>query len=72
MNNNDGLGVSFMGLLALIFIVLKLTKVISWSWIWVISPIWISAILIVIIYMSVYVRYNRKISRKNKKVNKKN
>ena len=71
MNNNNVSGVSFMGLLTLIFIVLKLTKVISWSWIWVLCPIWISAILIILIYIGVYVRYNRKISRKNRKVNRK-
>ena len=71
MNNNNVSGVSFMGLLALIFIVLKLTKVISWSWIWVLCPIWISVILIILIYVGVYVIYNRKINRKNKKVNRK-
>ena len=33
-------GIGFSNLLALIFIVLKLTKVISWSW-WLITlPIW--------------------------------
>ena len=71
MNNNNVSGISFTGLLALIFIVLKLTKVINWSWIWVLCPIWISAILIILIYIGVYVRCNRKISRKNKKVNRK-
>jgi hypothetical protein len=30
------------------FIVLKLTGVIAWSWWWVLSPVWISAILVVI------------------------
>lgn len=35
-------GVGFTGLLTLVFIVLKLTGVISWSWLWVLSPIWIS------------------------------
>ena len=34
-------GIGFAGLLTIVFIVLKLTKVISWSWWWVISPIWI-------------------------------
>lgn len=72
MNNNNVSGVSFLGLLTLIFIVLKLTKVINWSWIWVLSPIWISVILIILIYVGVYVIYNRKINRKNKKVNRKN
>lgn len=71
MKNNNVSGISFVGLLTLIFIVLKLTKVISWSWIWVLCPIWISDILIILIYIGVYVRYNRKISRKNKKVNRK-
>lgn len=31
-------GVGFFGLLTIVFIVLKLTKVISWSWWWVFSP----------------------------------
>ena len=34
-------GVGFCGLLTLIFIVLKLCKVIAWSWIWVLAPLWI-------------------------------
>ena len=34
-------GIGFTGLLAIAFIVLKLTKVIYWSWAWVLSPIWI-------------------------------
>lgn len=33
-------GVSFAGLLTIAFVVLKLCKVIDWSWWWVISPIW--------------------------------
>jgi len=51
-DNNSGCspvgGVSFGSLLTLVFIVLKLTGVIDWSWIWVLSPLWISAILILI------------------------
>lgn len=37
--------------LALIFIVLKLVKVIDWSWIWVLSPIWISIIIVFLIFI---------------------
>lgn len=33
--------IGFFGLLTIVFIVLKLIKVIAWSWIWVFSPIWI-------------------------------
>lgn len=38
----------FTDLLAVAFIVLKLTKVIDWSWWWVLAPIWISFILAVL------------------------
>jgi hypothetical protein len=47
-NNSKG-GISFVGLLTIAFIVLKLTKVITWSWVWVLSPLWISLALAVII-----------------------
>ncbi len=36
---NSG-GVSFFGLLAIVFITLKLTNVIAWSWWWVLCPLW--------------------------------
>lgn len=45
---NSGMG--FISVLTLIFVVLKLTNNISWSWIWVLSPIWISIILIILIF----------------------
>lgn len=34
-------GLDFGGLLAVLFIGLKLAHVISWSWWWVLSPLWI-------------------------------
>lgn len=43
-------GIGFFGALQLIFIVLKLTKVISWSWVWVLSPIWIGLLLLVLVF----------------------
>lgn len=41
-NNNSGGGIGFVGLLTIAFIVLKLTHFISWSWLWVLSPLWLS------------------------------
>lgn len=35
-------GVGFPGALTLIFITLKLLGKITWSWWWVLSPLWIS------------------------------
>lgn len=40
-------GIGFCGLLTIVFIVLKLTKVITWSWWWVLSPLWIPIVLAV-------------------------
>ena len=34
-------GIGFFGLLTIVFIVLKLCKVISWSWVWILAPTWI-------------------------------
>jgi hypothetical protein len=35
-------GISFVSLLQIVFIVLKFLNKISWSWFWVLSPLWIS------------------------------
>lgn len=39
-------GIGFGGLLTILFITLKLCGVIHWSWCWVLSPIWITFVLI--------------------------
>jgi len=39
-------GIGFTGLLTIVFITLKLTHVIEWSWVWVLSPIWITALTV--------------------------
>ena len=39
---------SFCGLLTIAFIILKLCKVIAWSWVWVLAPIWIPFALAII------------------------
>ena len=44
-NSSSSGGIGFVGLLQIVFIVLKLIKVISWSWLWVLSPIWISLLV---------------------------
>lgn len=42
-------GIGFTGLLIIAFIVLKLLGIITWSWVWVFAPIWIDAILVIIL-----------------------
>lgn len=46
-NNNKGIGWS--GVIQIVFIVLKLTGLIDWSWLWVLSPLWISLSVSVVI-----------------------
>ncbi len=38
-------GIGFVGALQLAFIIMKLTKLIKWKWVWVLSPTWITSIL---------------------------
>lgn len=40
--NNGRNGIGIAGALTLIFVVLKLVGTITWPWVWVLSPIWIS------------------------------
>ncbi len=44
-------GIGFTGLLTIVFIVLKLIGEITWSWLWVLSPLWISALIFTLIIM---------------------
>ncbi len=50
-NNNSGTssGLGFTSVLQIVFIVLKLCKVINWSWFWVLSPTWIMTLIAVVI-----------------------
>ena len=43
-NKSSSGGISFCGVLTVLFIALKLTGFIKWSWLWVLSPLWISVI----------------------------
>lgn len=44
-------GIGFVGLLTIVFIVLKLAKVITWGWFWVLSPVIFSIIGIIIVLL---------------------
>ena len=53
MSNNNTGGIGFAGLLAIVFITLKLTGYIAWSWWWVLSPLWIPLAFVVTILLFV-------------------
>jgi hypothetical protein len=51
-NSNRSGGIGFCGLLCIVFIVLKLTHYIDWSWWWVLSPVLIPiAIVILLLFL---------------------
>lgn len=57
--NNYNNGITFLGVLAIVFITLKLLNLITWSWWWVLSPIWIpwalfSGIFVVIVILAIF------------------
>ena len=51
--NSGGMGL--LGWLQILFIGLKLTGYITWSWIWVLSPIIASLVLIIFIMIIIFI-----------------
>ena len=61
--SNSGGGIGFVGLLTIVFITLKLTNYINWSWWWVLAPIWgtiVIAIVVFLIAVAISVSNNRR------------
>jgi len=56
-SSSNSSGIGFVGLLTIAFIVLKLTKVIAWEWLWVLSPIWISVSIVLFCLLVVLIIY---------------
>ena len=44
-------GIGFTGLLTIVFVILKLLGKIDWSWWWVLSPLWISFLLVMVFFV---------------------
>jgi uncharacterized membrane protein YtjA (UPF0391 family) len=63
-NNNAGGGMGLGTILFLIFLVLKLTNYIDWSWWWVSSPLWITAILYIVIVTVFVMFFDKRRGRK--------
>jgi Flp pilus assembly protein TadB len=64
-NNSNNGGIGFLGLLTIVFVTLKLTGHIAWSWWWVLAPLWgplglvLAAVLLFLVWM-VLVEYPAK------------
>ena len=50
-NNNSSSGLGLGSVLFIVFLVLKLTNHIDWSWWWVTSPLWIPLAIVVSVFL---------------------
>ncbi|MCT4238516.1 hypothetical protein HZP42_19225 [Elizabethkingia anophelis] len=68
-NNSRSTGLGLATVLFVVFLILKLCKVIDWSWWWVTAPLWISIIIQISTLICVGIAFlfiKKKVERKNK------
>lgn len=63
--NTTSSGIGLSGAVFIVFLVLKLTKVIDWSWWWVTAPLWMP-IAVAIIGFAIWVAFEIRRSKKRK------
>lgn len=51
MNEGRSSGLGVFGVCLVVFVILKLTNLITWSWWWVLSPIWIYILLVIVFFI---------------------
>ncbi len=54
-NKSSSNGISLVGVLLIVFVVLKLTGNLDWSWWWVLSPIWIPFAILASIFVFAFI-----------------
>lgn len=57
-NSSSSSGIGVVGLLGVAFVILKLCKVIDWSWWWVTAPFWggLVAIILFIVILAIFTK----------------
>ena len=54
-NGSYHIGLTFFDALCLVFIVLKLTHVIDWSWWIILAPIWATLLIVIIVLTILFI-----------------
>ena len=65
------IAVAFFAFLGIIFVILKLFKAVTWSWVWVLSPLWLSTALVIFILLICLIIFIVSALNKNKKIESK-
>lgn len=65
MNNNGNSGESLFALLFVLFLGLKLAKIVTWSWWWIFAPLWIPFSIVFLIV--VLIEIGKAIEREKRK-----
>ena len=52
-NTSSSGGIGFGGVLAIVFITLKLIGYIAWSWWWVLAPIWLPILIVLAVLAAI-------------------
>jgi hypothetical protein len=55
MNNGSRGGVSICTVVGIVFIILKLVGVITWSWVWVLCPFWIPIVILILVLIFAFI-----------------
>lgn len=55
MKTKSSGGIGIFGVLFVVFLVLKFSKLIAWSWWWVCSPLWIPVVLALVLIIIAYI-----------------
>ncbi len=65
VSSSSSSGIGVLGLLGIVFVALKLTGFIDWSWWWVTAPFWGGfALLVVIVVVWLFIAAGLKLSGK--------
>jgi len=56
-NNSSSNGIGLGTILFLIFLTLKLTNTIDWSWWWIFSPLWIPLLAVGVLGLIMFIHY---------------
>ena len=57
-NNTQNQGIGMSGVLFTVFLMLKLTGVIAWSWWWITAPLWVPLAIVLGIILAVFILSN--------------